>query len=255
MAAYLDLFNDNPSLAPKIAAKYVGYPVVRWNALFQDIRNKLGGSEEAFGDQKDRDREQTKLAQLEPSLSFTIESKKILINYDNINSCTISYYKMDIEHLFSASPFSQQNLNRFLDTIADRKDTISLEKDEHSLSADIPAIYHNANLMIDIRAKGAQQSQAYYSNSLYVQISTNYGQLKVATQHDRRPISKAYVKVYVRTNDDKVEFCKDGYTDIAGLFDYASVSTNKLDSVQRFAILVLSPENGAVVHETAPPAQ
>lgn len=33
MAAYLDLFNDSPTLAPKIAAKHANYPVPRYECL------------------------------------------------------------------------------------------------------------------------------------------------------------------------------------------------------------------------------
>jgi hypothetical protein len=50
-----------------------------------------------------------------------------------------------------------------------------------------------------------------------------------------------------------VNFYKDGYTDSRGKFDYASLSTNKLPNVARFAILVLSDAKGAVVREANPP--
>jgi len=48
-------------------------------------------------------------------------------------------------------------------------------------------------------------------------------------------------------------FYKDGYTDLRGLFDYASVSTDDLDRVEKFAILVLSEEYGGLIRETLPP--
>jgi hypothetical protein len=62
-----------------------------------------------------------------------------------------------------------------------------------------------------------------------------------------------YVKVYARMNDGQVAFFKDGYTDLRGRFDYTSLSTDQLDSVTRFSMLILSDENGAVIREADPP--
>ena len=49
------------------------------------------------------------------------------------------------------------------------------------------------------------------------------------------------------------KFYKDGYTDLRGRFDYTSLSTNELDFVKKFSLLVLSEEHGAVVREASPP--
>ena len=68
-----------------------------------------------------------------------------------------------------------------------------------------------------------------------------------------KPIPKTYVKVYARLRDGRVKFYKDGYTDLRGRFDYTSLNTNELDIVQRFAVLVASDKNGALVREAAPP--
>ena len=62
-----------------------------------------------------------------------------------------------------------------------------------------------------------------------------------------------YVKVYARMADGGVRFYKDGYTDLRGRFDYASVSGGQQAGAERFAILVLSDEHGAVVREAAAP--
>jgi hypothetical protein len=66
---------------------------------------------------------------------------------------------------------------------------------------------------------------------------------------------KAYVKVYARMKDGSVKFYKDGYTDLRGRFDYSSLNTNELESVERFSILVSDENHGAAVRETAPPKQ
>ena len=52
-----------------------------------------------------------------------------------------------------------------------------------------------------------------------------------------------------------MQFYKDGYTDLCGRFDYATLSTDDLDHVERFALLVVDDAAGATVVEAAPPAR
>ena len=68
-----------------------------------------------------------------------------------------------------------------------------------------------------------------------------------------KPLPKVYVKVYARMKDGRVRFYKDGYTDLRGLFDYSSLNTNELDFVDKFSLLIMSEQNGAVVREANPP--
>jgi hypothetical protein len=52
-----------------------------------------------------------------------------------------------------------------------------------------------------------------------------------------------------------VKFHKDGYTDLRGRFDYVSVNTPERQAIERFAVLVLSEDRGALIREAAPPQQ
>ena len=53
-----------------------------------------------------------------------------------------------------------------------------------------------------------------------------------------------------------MNFHQDGYTDLRGRFDYASVSTPECLPPERFALLILSEERGgALIREAAPPQQ
>lgn len=86
-------------------------------------------------------------------------------------------------------------------------------------------------------------------------VVENYGCLEVRDQKTRKPLSKAYIKVYARDQDGGVKFYKDGYTNLRGKFDYASLNTSQLGTAQRFAILVMTEKNGSLVKEAAPPKQ
>jgi len=46
----------------------------------------------------------------------------------------------------------------------------------------------------------------------------------------------------IRRGDGQIKFYKGGYTEIRGRFDYASLSTNDIETAQRFSILILSDD-------------
>jgi len=91
------------------------------------------------------------------------------------------------------------------------------------------------------------------SSNLLLEVSSAYGHLHALDGLIGTPLSCAYVKVYARDRDGAVRFFKDGQTDWRGRFDYASLSTNQLESVERFALLVVHEELGAVVKQVKPP--
>ncbi|HEY3788602.1 MAG TPA: hypothetical protein VGL71_07095, partial [Urbifossiella sp.] len=86
-------------------------------------------------------------------------------------------------------------------------------------------------------------------------FTENFGSLKVADTVNGKPLTKVYIKVYAKLADGSVKFHKDGYTDLRGRFDYASVNTPERQAIQRFAVLILSDDHGAVIREAAPPQQ
>ena len=67
------------------------------------------------------------------------------------------------------------------------------------------------------------------------------------------PMPKAYVKVYSKTNYGDDEFYKDGYTDIRGKFDYASISTDQLNKTVKFSIFVQADGYGSSIKQAKPP--
>ena len=102
-------------------------------------------------------------------------------------------------------------------------------------------------------AAGKTRSQPYYATAMTVNVTENYGQVKVNDTAGGKGISKVYVKVYVRLANGEVKFHKDGYTDLRGRFDYVSVNTPERQAIERFSILVLSEDKGALIREAAPP--
>src|SRR5206468_2820873 len=111
------------------------------------------------------------------------------------------------------------------------------------------------NLLVEVTAAGTTRVVRYFAADLDVKLVENYGQLKATDAAGGKPLAKVYVKVYARLADGTVKFHKDGYTDVRGRFDYASVNTPERRAIEKFSILVLSDDRGAVIREAAPPQQ
>lgn len=255
-AAYLDFFDDEPTTAKSIVDKYADYPVDRWRNLFAAMKSQLDeidGEQPATIDPEKTGQVNTLLAASDCSFDLEVDNKEVAIDFQNVEQLTVNYYLMDIELLFSKNPFVQQYGNRFANIRPNLTQTVDLPKNETKVTFDMPADLRNSNLLVEVVGRGMKKTAAYYSNSLSLQLIENYGQVKVTDTATGKPLSRVYVKAYARMNNGQVKFYKDGYTDLRGRFDYASLNTNELDQVERFSVLVLSDSHGATVRESDPP--
>jgi hypothetical protein len=255
-AAYFDFYTEDHKLARKIAENYADYPVDRWRSAFAQITAQLDeieGDAAEVTDEEDRAQLQTKLAASQPSFDLRVEAREIAIDYQNLRQVRVNYYLMDVELLFSQNPFVQKYSSQFSYIRPNAMALVDLPEKETSVSLPLPEQFRNCNVLVEVVGAGQTKSQAYYSNSMAVQVIESYGQVRVTRADDSKPLPKVYVKVYARLKDGQVKFYKDGYTDLRGRFDYTSLNTNELDFTARFSMLVLSDEYGAVVKEADPP--
>jgi hypothetical protein len=260
LTTYLAFYQSQLDIARKLATQYQNYPVLRWQKLFTEALRQINEIQTQTAskptDPKDRTQAQNQLASTEVSFNFQIKDRKISVSHRNAQKFTVNYYLMDIELLFSRSPFVQKHSDQFAYIQPNLSQDIAAAQANGITEFALPTQFHNSNVMIEIRSAGIQQAHAYFANSLDVQIAENYGQLQVTTlAAPHKPLASVYVKVYARLKNNTVQFYKDGYTDLRGRFDYSSLSTDTLNQVQRFAILILSDAHGAVVREVAPPKQ
>ena len=241
-----------------VDGRRVDYPVNRWREAFADVVkyvDEIDGKLVRPDDSDDRTKTQTEMAATEPNLELTVEAKQVRVNYQNIDEVEVNFYKMDIELLFSRNPFVQQHSGQFASIRPNATRTIKLSGKEASHTFDLPEEFHTSNVLVEVIGGGQRKSQAYYANSLTAQVIENYGQIRVTQGASAKPVTKVYVKVYARMKDGRVQFFKDGYTDLRGRFDYTSLNTNELDHVSKFSLLVLSEKLGALVVEANPPRQ
>jgi hypothetical protein len=256
--AYLDLFTPDRAVARQIAEQYRNHPIERWRGRFREVIAQLDeadGRTVAVADTEDGTRRLSDLAAREPSLELSIEGSRIELRYRNIRQCRVSYRLMDVELLFSTHPFVAQGSGAFAWVQPNRVDEVMLPQDAERLEFDLPVELRGANLLIEVSAGGITRCQPRYASALAVRWIESYGQLQVSRSADGGWLPGVYVKVFARTGDGGVRFHKDGYTDLRGRFDYASLSGSGSSDVQRFAVLVLSEDLGATIREVAPPAR
>jgi hypothetical protein len=165
----------------------------------------------------------------------------------------VNYYLMDVELLFSTSPFVQRAGAQFATIKPNSKELLKLPQGRNKHTFPMPAEFDGRNVLVEVTAAGKTRSVAHLASTMTVQLSENYGQLKVTEAVGNKALGKVYVKVYAKLADGSVKFHKDGYTDLRGRFDYSSVNTPERQAIERFAILVLSEDRGAVIRDIAPP--
>jgi len=93
----------------------------------------------------------------------------------------------------------------------------------------------------------------YFSTSLKVNVTENYGQVKVLDE-ENKPLTKVYVKCFAKTKSGVVNFYKDGYTDLRGRFDYATLNATDVSSIDKFSLFIMSDELGSLIKETTAPS-
>jgi hypothetical protein len=257
MRAYLAFYTPEPGAARSIAEAYVDHPVQRWRARFRDVLAQLDEAEgkgaAGVQDPESRDQQQGALAASEPALELDVEARRVSVTYAHVTEAEVRYRPMDIELLFSTNPFLASGGSSFASIKPNRADTLVLPQGQETLSFDLPAEFHGENVLVEVRAGGIVRSEAYFANDLRVHGQESYGQIAVRRATDGGPLPAAYVKVYARLADGRVRFHKDGYTDLRGRFDYVSLSGMDGAQIERFAVLVLSEQHGALVRELAPP--
>jgi len=218
-------------------------------------------------------------SQLQCSLSFDIDAanQQLVIHSTNVRRCNVSFYGMNTELLFSINPFTfivaadknsggrsrSSNNENATNYISPRIVTKVEVQDDTSTTVRIPPNLRNENVFIRIDScddadavNQVSESDTFYDHQLVLYVKERYGQIQVLSAKERKPIPKAYCKVFAKMSSGSPrnhEFYKDGYTDIRGTFDYVTVSSGKLQNVRKFAILIVTDNRGSAIKYAKPP--
>ncbi|MDF1662502.1 MAG: hypothetical protein P1V97_12065 [Planctomycetota bacterium] len=256
MSVYFAFYTQDIETARSVASRYESYPVLHWRQLFETALAQLQEAMDrdvVAATPDNRESRQQQLADLEPNLELAIHDTEISIDYQNVSAVTVNFYRVDIELLFSRQPFVQKQSGQFSVLMPNHSAKIELAEKAGVHRWEIPEEFHSSNVIIEVVGGGQRRSEARFAHGLLARVLENSGQVKVLGRESNRPRPLVYVKVYARMKGGQVRFYKDGYTDIRGRFDYTSLSTNELDNVDRFALLVMDEEYGSVIREAKPP--
>lgn len=255
-AAFLALYAEDLVKARAIAARHTAHPVDRWRHAFAQLVNTVDeaqGRGPRVADPEDRG--QDKLAATEPGFEVSAAGKGVNVTWQNLEAVTVNYYPMDVELLFSRAPFAQAAGGQFAFTKPAASQGYKLPAGKDKVVIPLPDELARRNVLVEVTAAGKTRSVPFFATEMDVKVTETYGQVRVTDAVAGKPLPKVYVKVYARLADGSVKFHKDGYTDVRGRFDYASVNAPERQAIQRFAVLVLSDDRGAVIREAAPPQQ
>ncbi|CAD8096488.1 unnamed protein product [Paramecium sonneborni] len=264
LSAYLDLYIGYPNFdrARSICEKYLSYPVIEWRNLFYDLMNLLAefdGDEDRSIQKKEDDSHQKNQDQAnkEEQLQFVVENEQIKITYANLNKISIEHYLIDLEVIFSKNPFlSDQNYNNYtyIKPIYQSKRELQSTSTQQTMILEFPDHLKHKNQIIQIKGDTKIVSHHYIETKLQINITENSGQLRISNE-DGKYLEKIYIKTFVKKNDGQNIFYKDGYTDLRGRFDYATLDSQSLEEVSKFAVLIVSNDLGSMIKEINPPSQ
>jgi hypothetical protein len=258
LGAWIALLEERPDEARRLAAPHADHPALRWRLRFRAMLahlDELAGQrgDGAIVDPDSATERQGRLAASEPTLEVEVDttSRRLVVTARNLDECQVAYYPMDVEMLFSRQPFALEQVEQLAYIRPRRHDSHAIAEGRAVVA--LPAELATANVVVEVSAAGLRVTRPCFAADLEVHVVESYGQVRVSEREQGRPLSRAYVKTYARFKDGTVRFYKDGYTDLAGRFDYATLSTDELDRVERFAILVIHETRGAIIREAAVP--
>lgn len=180
-------------------------------------------------------------------MTYKKSTKKIEIDYKSVKQVTISYFKLNMEVLFSKDPFLNKNINNFTFVNPNYSQVIDLDFSQNfkRTLVDLPEEVKSSPVFVDVTTQESQETLKIFNSGLKVHLIEKFGLLKVANKETGKLLSKIYVKCYFKNiSNGEVKFYKDGYTDFRGSFDYSSLNSNSLDSVDEFSILVFDETLG-----------
>jgi hypothetical protein len=252
ITAFFDMCDQKHQFkkARVISEKYLQYPVVAWRILFLDIHEQLrefDGIEEEKGEETKK-KLKKKAIRSEVTLELKLENKDLHVTFKNLDKICIKYYEIDLEILFSRSPFLMQNTEYFNFVKPNKIENYDVAKSEtpDKQIFTIAEEFEEKNVMVEVTGEGKNAFASYFSTNLKLEISENFGEIKVLNDKNV-PQPKVYVKVFAKLYSNETSFFKDGYTDIRGIFDYLSLNTSNINKVQTFALFVMSEKHGIYI--------
>ena len=224
------------------------------------MANQLAEFEEAatLAEQDRKTASNTEKASRAPFFTARLEDAAIRVTAQHASALKVSFFKVDLEILFTLNPFSLEEYRNFSHVQPFLQERIALGPGDNApLLLPLPAELLGENLFIQLSLSEQGVTQDVFLSHtpfrLQHHLNTDFGILKLVDGDTRKPAPKVYVKCFVRYKSGKTAFYKDGYTDLRGSFDYVSLSKDNLSEIDRFSLMVSGGEFGFKVLQAAVP--
>ncbi|KAK2951373.1 putative Actin-binding protein [Blattamonas nauphoetae] len=275
--------------ARAVVAQFDGVAPRRWGEMFRDMKTQIGLIDAAFNkiekpaesvhvddeilveDEARREEKRQRHAQgaqkLTTSLEVTLNKERFEVSIAQSNGkadkATVKFFPIDIELLFSLNPFIRDSGEKCSVVNPSQRIEVEFGKEGNELKQTqvvaIPAELHNKNTIVGVDYENITKTVSLFDHSMDIAVYEHVGRLQVKDKKTHKPLSSVYVKTYSRESEaEKGDFLKDGFTDLTGSFDYASVNKESKDrggSKTKFSILVMSKDRGSEVLEVNAPAE
>lgn len=242
-AAWLALMRGDREAARTFALPHREHPVQRWRDRFGAVLAQLEpeAADAAAAPASGR-----------PSLALDVDGDALVVRAEGIAACELRLRAIDLEALFSRSPFSPDlGTARALRLAPSAVMPVTVDAGAHVARIELPAEWSGRDTVIEAVGGGERAVLVRPSRGLALSAREDRGELLVLDR-DGRPIAAAYVKVFRDEGHERVLFHKDGYTDHRGMFDYAAL-TSAAPQMERFALYVDADDRGSATRIVAAP--
>ena len=113
---------------------------------------------------------QGQLAATEPGFELLADGKGVSLTWQNLKEVQVNYYLMDVELLFSRSPFAQQAGSQFAFAKPHARDVVKLPNAQAKMAVPLPDELAKRNVLIEVTAAGKTRSMPYFANALDVNV-------------------------------------------------------------------------------------
>lgn len=244
----------NLEAAKDIVDKYKNYPVVAWEKKFAAVDRLLseirGNVQVEFTEKEGNILDTNSVrANEQPTLQLASHEGRIVLSTRNIEEVSLQFFIVDIETKFSLNPFDVPQSSSSGLVKANYETTLKVDGQAETdgsqrMFIDVPEQLLSKNLLVQASAKGLVATADFLPSSLAIRIIGNEVEVTAQGSH----LKGSYVKVFARpSSGGSVVFFKDGYTNLLGRFEFASVCLEKIDRFSEFSLLALDHELGAAI--------
>jgi len=240
-------YQEKPADAKAIALRALpGLPTGLWKDRFQSVADQADEIASLAQPAGEATPEKQIVA---PELDLVLPGNgKLVIKHRSLAKATLRLFNIDLEVMFSKNPFllGGDSGNGGEPSIRPNADLeIELPANASETTVELPEAMRKGNVLVSAHSDTKSLLKILDSNAIELRHTPENRTIQVLDTVSAKPLSKTYIKVYAETKDGRIDFHKDGYTDLRGKFDYLSHTGNDPSQIKRLAILANHPEKGA----------